>query len=97
MPNRPAGLSQLWGPGELLSSPGVLKQNKRRQLAAFRADRAIKAKLQDRGRARKRREGKRERGRERERDFKCIFGDSCIFEEGEPLKLQLAVWIYFHL
>lgn len=90
-------ISQLWGPGELLSSPGVLKQKKRRQLAAFRADRAIKAKLQDRERARKRREGKRARGRERERDFKCTFGDSCIFEEGEPLKLQLAVWIYFRL
>lgn len=46
---------------ELLSSPGVLTQNKRRQLAAFRADRAINAKLQDRGRAGRRRKGERER------------------------------------
>lgn len=47
--------------------PGVVTRNKRRQLAAFRADRAIKAKLQDRGRARRRRrEGERERLRERE-------------------------------
>lgn len=41
-------------------------------------------------------EGDRETHRE-ETDFQCIFGDSCIFEEGQPLKLQLAVWIYFHL
>lgn len=26
--------------------------------------------------------GEKEKQRERERDFKCIFGDSCIFEEG---------------
>lgn len=60
-------ISKLWGPRELFSSSGVLKQNKRRQLAAFRADRAIKAKLQDRGRAGRRR-GERERGRGRERE-----------------------------
>lgn len=54
------------GARELLSSPGVVTRNKRRQLAAFRADRAIKAKLQDRGSARRRREGEREIERRRE-------------------------------
>lgn len=59
VPNRRSSAAP--GARQLLSSRGVLTQNKRCQLATFRADRAIKAKLQDRGRTRRRqREERRE-------------------------------------
>ena len=70
VPNRPDRAAR--GGRELLSSRGVLMQNKRRQLAAFRADRAIKAKLQDRGRTGRRRKTERG-GRERGERFPMYF------------------------